>query len=598
MLVKGEWKMNHCLIETLSPLRISSKEAVENIDEFSSFKKYMHVERKVQKQLFELINEAGDAQESRLILVCGSVGDGKSHLLSYFNFHYPELMSKFYLHNDASESLDPTKTSMDILNEVLDGFSDEQLEKGEIHKVIIAINLGTFNNFIESPYIERFKKLKEFVKQHKIVETGIDESEILVESPFRYINFTDYHLFTLTEKGPKSFYLDQLLMKIANQDEENDMYIGYCETCENCSFNGKCPVQANYMLLQHQPVRKGVIDYLIKAMIKEKLIISTRDVLNFFYDAITGGMSASELMKLNGDKITEEKIIKQMRLLVWHNIFEGKERSHVLDKLSLVDPLRSMTEADKEKMLEYQFTNHIGNILKEDIKEFEESFLIHEFESIESYMRENGDNQNSTALKIKRLAYETYKRSELFRGIIDQDLLYMQYMKDLFYRNRGSKSQLANIYRQVQRAVYKWDGSADSDGIRILSSKRHNNLGIYEPVEIKPYIKELNDQGLEVLDRFLPYLSVSFTRAGKDTPVTLDMDYTLYQLIKELNDGYLNNEEEYRKNIAFQGFIEKLLVKDDEEEQVLIFEDTSSGEVKKYKLVYDAQFEYYEFKVI
>lgn len=558
----------------------------------------MHVERIMQQQLIDIIAVASQANESRLILVCGSVGDGKSHLLSYLRCTYPDMMNQFYLHNDASESLDPTKTSMDVLNEVLDGFSDEKLGNGEVHKVIIAINLGTLNNFIESSYQSRFTQLKTFVKHHKIVETGIENQQVPTDSYFNYINFTDYHLYTLTEKGPKSSYLDQLLMKIVNHDEDNELYLGYCRSCEQCIYNGTCPIQANYELLQYQSIRKGVIDHLIKAMIKEKLIISTRDVLNFFYDAITGGMTVGELFKLNASKQNEDKLIKQIKLLIFHNIFEGKERSHVLDQLSLIDPLQYMSEKDKDKMVAYQLSNDICSSLKEDMKEFNNSFIKYELESMGQIVLENRDMQGASIQKLKKLAYECYKRSEIFRGIIDQDEIYVQYMKDLYYRNRGSKRQLVTIFKEVKAAVYKWDGSTESEGIRILSSKRHKDLGIYEPIVIKPYVKQLEDNEQDELDRFLPYLGISFVREGSEHPIRLDMDYNLYLLIKHLNEGYLNNEEEYRKNIAFQGFIEKLLSEQNQEEKELVFEDTSNGELTKYKLVYNTEFEYYEFRVI
>ena len=39
--------------------------------------------------------------------MCGSVGDGKSHIISYFKNRYPNEMSHFTLHNDATESLEP-----------------------------------------------------------------------------------------------------------------------------------------------------------------------------------------------------------------------------------------------------------------------------------------------------------------------------------------------------------------------------------------------------------------------------------------------------------------------------------------------------------
>lgn len=586
-----------CLIDTLEVLKISSKESVENLNEFSAFKEYMHVKRSMQDELVGMIRTASKADTSQLILVCGSVGDGKSHLISYIKHHYPEEMSAFYLHNDASESFDPTKTSMDTLNEVLDGFSDEKLESGSIHKVIIAINLGTLNNFIESSYQNRFIQLKKFVKAHKIIEPDVDQKEAQENPYFHYINFTDYHLYTLTENGAKSSYLDEILLKIGKQDKENYFYKAYCESCENCSYHKACSVEANYEMVQDSVIRKGIISTLVKAMIKEKLIVSTRDVLNFFYDLITGGLSKSELLRINRSKETVEKIIEQGNNLLINNIYEGRERSHVLDKIALVDALNWMTDEDEETLIKYQFTNSIGGLLETQIRELDHSFILNLSKRIGALEREKLELESSESQKLRNMAFILYKRSKAFMGISDEELVYTSFVKDLYYRNRGYRSGLKDIFKEVKAAIYTWDGSSESEGIRILSSKRHKDLGIYEPLEIKYYLSGLIDNEKEDLDRFVPYLSLEFIREGTKVPIRLDMDYNLYELIKKLNKGYIINQEEYRRNIAFEGFIEKLISEDNSEEKELIFEDISSGQLVRYKLIYNTDFEEYEFKV-
>ncbi|MBM6861576.1 DNA phosphorothioation-dependent restriction protein DptF, partial [Clostridium saudiense] len=68
----------NCLIQELARLKQSSKEAVEGLNTFSDFKKYMHIERDVQKELEDIIKKSVASEKGKLILVCGSVGDGKS----------------------------------------------------------------------------------------------------------------------------------------------------------------------------------------------------------------------------------------------------------------------------------------------------------------------------------------------------------------------------------------------------------------------------------------------------------------------------------------------------------------------------------------
>ena len=111
----------NCLIDTLKVLRGSSKEAVENINVFQPFKKYMHIKRNIQDELMNIIQQTNMSTHKQLILVCGSVGDGKSHILSYLK-HEMKVLEQFYLHNDATESISPDMTSIETLDKVLNEF--------------------------------------------------------------------------------------------------------------------------------------------------------------------------------------------------------------------------------------------------------------------------------------------------------------------------------------------------------------------------------------------------------------------------------------------------------------------------------------------
>lgn len=119
---------NHLLLNELKKLKESSTESVENLDRFSKFKEYMHTPHAIQKELIEKIEERNLMSGAQLILVCGNVGDGKSHTISYIKNNYPELVRKFDFHNDATESFSPTETAVDTLNRVLNSFSDENID--------------------------------------------------------------------------------------------------------------------------------------------------------------------------------------------------------------------------------------------------------------------------------------------------------------------------------------------------------------------------------------------------------------------------------------------------------------------------------------
>lgn len=335
-----------CLIQELSKLKESSKEAVEGLNTFSKFKTYMHVNRDVQDELQQIILEADKEESSQLILVCGSVGDGKSHIISYFKNKYPDVMSNFTLHNDATESLEPNKTSMDTLNDVLDNFSDEKIGTS-VEKLILAINLGTLNNFIDSEYGNRFTVLRKYVESKKILEKSIVENKFDSSSNIQFINFSDYNLYTLKDGKVQSKYIKELINKITNPSEINDFYNSYKENCSVCKNKDKCPIKANYELISEDNVQNVIVDLLVQCIIKKKIIISTRALLNFMYDLIIARSYIDVNSPMFKDKIGKLKNDEYINSLTPNIIFDHKELSFIFNALSTLDPLNVRNEKSR-----------------------------------------------------------------------------------------------------------------------------------------------------------------------------------------------------------------------------------------------------------
>ena len=97
--------------DELNRLRKSSSDSIDNIEDFDDFKKYMHVVRMAEKDLKEILRKVNVSGKKTFILLCGSAGDGKSHLLSYLkNSDEDHLLDNYIIYNDATESNAPTKT--------------------------------------------------------------------------------------------------------------------------------------------------------------------------------------------------------------------------------------------------------------------------------------------------------------------------------------------------------------------------------------------------------------------------------------------------------------------------------------------------------
>ena len=108
------------------------------------FKEYLHVDRSIQDDFLKAMNKAVESDDSHLIMLCGSVGDGKSHLIANLKKNEPDLFNKFSIHYDATESFDPEKNAIDTLASVLKPFNNDNIYNSS-EKLILAINLGVLN---------------------------------------------------------------------------------------------------------------------------------------------------------------------------------------------------------------------------------------------------------------------------------------------------------------------------------------------------------------------------------------------------------------------------------------------------------------------
>lgn len=205
------------LVDELNRLRKSSGDSIDSDKNFDDFKKYMHIKRPVEDDLKDILRCVNASNRKTLVLLCGSAGDGKSHMLSFLkNLDAEHLLSGYRIHNDATESSSPNKTAIETLNEVLDDFSDQNID-ADGKNLILAINLGILNNFIESEYGKRFNKLRTYVQDHCILSSRIIEDGYDKASNFQHISFADYQLYTLSENGANSKYIQQILKKFLIQ---------------------------------------------------------------------------------------------------------------------------------------------------------------------------------------------------------------------------------------------------------------------------------------------------------------------------------------------------------------------------------------------
>ena len=540
--LKGSYLLNE-----LSKLSASSKEVVESLEEMDYFKQYMHVDRTIQDQLLDMIKKSSQVEGCQLILLCGSVGDGKSHLLSYLKSKNKELLDEFEFHNDATESSDPKLDEIQTLLKVLEDFSDENINKSN-KKLILAINLGVLNNFIESEEVKsNYTLLKRFIDDSKVFEQD-DISENYESDKFKLVSFGDYSFYELTQYGPKSDYINNILQKVVSKEYGNIFNKAYLLDKENGLYNS---MMVNYEMLSLDSVRKQVVNLLIKSLVKSKKILSTRDLLIFIYDLLVPS-------KFEKNKIT-------LLDLIPNKIFISRESGEFLKIISYEDPI-NLRSSYIDKLL---ITLNTANNIEMFLETYFDKEILEQFDRVFEIYKELNRYSNDAFQIIIRFVFMIGKNED-----INKDIYYDKYVQDLYFFNKGELSQYKDLFKKVKFLVYNWNGFAGDNYIYL--NKYLNKFNIAEKVYIKESKKgSCSRNSKEVLERFKKNIVIAFKCNDKEE--TLEIDYQLYEKIEQMQEGYCCTRNDKEKLVLFVEFMQRIILHGNMDEEVIIKEKSTKN---------------------
>lgn len=581
----------HPLVNELQKLRESSKHAVAhgssyNLDEF---REYLHIEREVEIKLKERIKICTQSDQARLLLVCGNVGDGKSHILSKLNKDLSEEMPQFKIHNDATEAHNPNERSNQTLLKLLEGFQDDRIESCK-DKIILAINLGTLNNFLDE-YGEKFHKLEKYVDDHNILDSDVVNEDDHSEGNFQHVNFTDYHMYSLTNIGPKSKIISTLLERIVADDSQNPIYRAYKETRKLGLEN--CPICLNYEFLFDERNRDTIGDVLIQAIVKNKLIISLRALLNFFYDVIVPIGFKWENLKVYREQLSKLKTSELLNAVTPNYLFEHPELSVVFEKMSKLDPcslryseldleLIRLINSDNPKKI---FSDFIGTESLEIITDH-----------LTGLMNEKlGSKSKNDALtkSFIRLNFFT-NRNDV---IANSDPYYLEYMITLHHFNNHQGFALEKIYNLVREAARKWYGDPNKrDKVVLRVGKKQSKYRVFKTFKAKPSVDQTPSLDRDLITKFVQEFSLKFKVEGEVDPARIHVDYGLYKILNQIITGYLPNRKDSNNYLSFVGLINRLIDQDNEVADLEI-DAVNIGKASDFKLFKD-DFGNYKFQTL
>ncbi len=550
--------MNICkLTKELNRLRKSSSDSIDNVESFTQFKKYMHVIRKPEEDLRYILQNVNTSGKKTLVLLCGSAGDGKSHLLSYLrNSDEEQLLREYTVYNDATESSAPSKTAIETLNELLNDFRDENLEfSGK--NVILAINLGVLSNFIESKFGEQYTMLKQYVEMHNILTSKIVKKDFDSNSNFQHVSFSDYHMYSLSESGIKAKYIEEIMDRVFGNHEGNDFYEAY-ENCSTCPLMKKCPVCKNYEYMMEDKRQRFVAEILVKTTIKNKVILTTREILNFIYDiTVSKDFSYTKFQKLLVDDAAYIK--EYLRQITPTLLFESSDLTPLMNMVSKYDPLLVRNEEADQVAISYYVSANVIDDVKKIFNGIKYGDVICSSVLLD---RINGDRS------LKGQMFTLMMRVDALENGGSKDNVYERYLSDLYLYNSGKGKKLGSLYSMVKKSVIQWCGSDTEGNICIDDGRR--GFALFEDIEFRESLElmpEINDA--EELQRFVPYLVVTY-KTNDAKYISLDIDYSLYELLYKLTLGYVQTADDRNNHADFISFIERILQTGNLENEVSI----------------------------
>lgn len=487
----------------------------------------------------------------------------------------------FPLYTVATESSAPSKTAIETLNEALQGFSDENLEKpGE--NFILAINLGVLSNFIESSYGDSFKQLRKYVINSNLLTNQLNEKGYEENSAFQHVSFSDYHMYNLTVHGVKPEYLERILEKVFCMDFENPFYNVYSNDCKECPLSQKCPVKHNFEFLGNEKNRNYVANALVEVTIKDKEILTTREILNYIYDIIVA--QNFNYKKMAQSSTNEVSFLKEYISDITPSLmYEYIDKSVLLNQLQKYDPLLVRSEQADEDAISYYVSSDVSNEVVSVLDKEAYSKVLCQQSAIEKI---NSDKV------LKAQLFNILERLKTIKSDIVQDNAYVSFLKMLYYFNTGTTKKYGELYGLVEDAVIQWCGNEDQDNV--CFDDCHEGIALYEHIEFEPCLDvSPSVKKNEELQRFLPFITVKYESKEPGEIIPLDIDYSLYELIYKLAAGYIQTAEDRNNHADFISFIYKILRTGSADKEVfLVTDDNRKAIIEKTK------FGVYKFKVV
>lgn len=547
------------LKEAFLHLSQHSVDSVQNGMAFTKWDEYMHVDRPIELKLMEKMDEI-DKAGGGIVLLIGSAGDGKSHLISRIKQMSDWGDTSFY--NDATASSSPKKTAIDTLKVALVDFKDAYLYNTN-KKLVLAINLGKLNALIDD---------KEFRSDYQeIVNSTLPIFDDECTTPpinterVKVIMFTDEQIFEFFADSSSdipvdSNFLSKIMEKVVAKTDDNPFYTAYATDITN-GASPKDPIILNYELLCIPEVRNTIVHTIIEAIVRYKLIITPREFLDFLYSIIVYPHYDEYIDGHKENKEFFEALLPSLLYCGGENMIQRA--------ICKLDPLKqSSTEHDKQ--LSVLFTSY--SIPSSYLTEQQTSALpVALLKRTNKFYDNNGRDIERTTKFVFRLKHLLlyHTESKVYKS-------YLAILKGIFNKDIH---KMQEIYDVVSKAIPRHCGSYYEKSNMVPLNIQGGRYRLFGSLQLKPEpVKSYHSESYK--NEFL--LRFDMEWKFPDEPVRLRMDYQLYSYLNELNRGKLALSYENEKDLTFSRFVRRLVEKCNcEQEITVVRSDTSILELSE-----------------
>lgn len=489
--------------------------------------------------------------------------DGKSHLLAYLKEKKPQLLENFRILNDATESFSPNKNAIETLSELLEGFSDQRLHFSN-DRIILAINLGVLHNFISTDHDNKtFHSLTSFIDDSQLFSQNVTTK--YSKDVFHLIGFSDYQPYELTNQGAESSFYSGIFSKVFSRDERNPFYIAYKKDLER---NVRGVIHENFEFLMNPDVQNQIIQLIIYAIIKNKLVISARAFYNFIADLIIPESYTEQEDLLQG---TFEKLEQTVPSL----LFKKRERSIILKAMAELDPIHVRSPLIDQILIDLNTLNDWGKVVDKHVND---SSARRWLDPLKDQKELTDSSLYEFSQILIRLTFLVNK--EFFEKLLNPS--FKKYLRYLYYFNKATKQHIRPLYEEVKSSIFRWRGSPKKGYIYI--NKPSERFRIAQYIDIKPSIDHLISNPDEVLSSFKQVLHLAFHGGNIEDRVYLEIDFPLYELLLKVQNGYCPNKKDEEDAIKFIEFLDQIMKFGKRDEELLVH---IPQENKLYKLSID-----------